>query len=261
MDPRHLLTKHVNAPLTFKAEADEGTVVARFSVFNEVDSDGDVVLPSTFTPGQEVAMAAWGHNWHSLPFGKGAIQIQPDSALFEGRFFVDTTHGLDAYRTVKNMGSTQEWSWGFRVLDAEPGEMNGQPVRFIKRAEVFEVSPVLIGANRNTETLFIKGNASTYADHGSRVLADLEAFLSRSRDLSDLRAKEGRVLSAANRQKLKTLLDALAALDAVREEIESLLEASDPQKAAKEAADELARSLRMSARLRSQFSELATTGA
>jgi hypothetical protein len=74
-------------------------------------------------------------------------------------FFLDTTAGLDAYRTVKAMGDLQEWSWGFRVTDADYGEMDGATVRYIKGAELYEVSPVLVGANRDTATLAIKAAA------------------------------------------------------------------------------------------------------
>lgn len=73
---------------------------------------------------------------------------------------------------------------------------------------------------------------STYSAHADRVLADVRDFLSRSQGLSSLRAKEGRVLSAANRQKLQTLLESLSALDAVKAEIAELLASTEPQKAA-----------------------------
>lgn len=149
----------------FKAETgDEGRVTAVVSTFNVVDTDGDVVRPTAFTDGQEVPMV-WAHDWSS-PIGKGSIKVQPDRAIFEGQFFMDTTKGAEAFRTVKAMGSLQEYSWGFRITDAEIGEPpEGQEasgwhgagkVQYINGAEVFEVSPVLVGANRETGTLEIK---------------------------------------------------------------------------------------------------------
>ncbi len=151
-------TKHIRAPLALKADGLEGEVSAVVSTFNVVDSDNDVVLASAFTDGQAVPMV-WSHNW-DLPVGKGVIRVQADRAVFEGRFFTDTTAGLDAYRTVKNMAELQEYSWGFQILEAENGSHDGRAVRFIKRSEVFEVSPVLVGANRQTYTLDIKGAKS-----------------------------------------------------------------------------------------------------
>lgn len=62
------------------------------------------------------------------------------------------------------------------------------------------------------------------ADH---ALASVEAFVTRSRSLADLRAKEGRVLSAANRERLASLADALGVS---AKEIADLLAATDPNK-------------------------------
>lgn len=151
-------TKTLKAPLAITSD-EQGIVRAVFSVFNMVDSDNDVVLPSFFTDGQAVPMAAWGHDWNSLPPGKGVIRVQPEHALFDGQFFLDTTSGLEHFRTVKHLGPVQEWSFGFRVLEAEPGEFGGKAVRFLKRGEIYEASPVLVGANRSTYTQEIKAAA------------------------------------------------------------------------------------------------------
>lgn len=164
-------TKQIRAPLSLKADGLEGEVSAVVSTFNVVDSDNDVVLPSAFTDGQAVPMV-WSHNW-DLPVGKGVIRVQPDRAVFEGRFFTDTTAGRDAYLTVKNMGELQEYSWGFQILEAEPGDFDGRVVQFIKRTEVFEVSPVLVGANRQTYTLDIKARKPGAPD-GGKCWGDFE---------------------------------------------------------------------------------------
>ena len=154
-------TKHVTTPATLKARGEEGAVEAVFSTFGAVDRDGDVVLASAFTDGQPVAMT-WAHDW-SKPIGRGTVRVEPTRAVFVGKFWLDTDDGLQAYRKVKAMGELQQYSWGFRVLDSEPGRVDGRPVRFIKRAELFEVSPVLVGANSQTGTLALKGAKSTGA--------------------------------------------------------------------------------------------------
>lgn len=139
-------------------QSEDGSVEAAFSVFDVLDSDGDIVLSSAFTNGQEVGMV-WSHQWGSRAVGKGKIRVEKDRAVFDGRFFLDTFDGSEAYKTVKNMENLQEWSWGFRVTDYEIEEDDDSPFgykRIIKGAEVYEVSPVLIGANRQTSTLSIK---------------------------------------------------------------------------------------------------------
>lgn len=213
-------TKHFVATLNFKDMA-EGEVIAAFSVFNEKDSDGDVVLPSFFTSGQDAPMAAWGHDWGSLPPGRGTILTTPTHAEFHGRFFVNTTHGRDTYLTVKEMAGLQEWSFGFRILDAESGEMGGERVRFLKRGEVYEVSPVLVGANRNTQTLFVKSGQSFEAQIEAALAAVLDVA-ERTKSLADLRAKEGRAISTARRERLAAfppmLRDVADNLDGMLEE-------------------------------------------
>ena len=155
------MDKWITAPVEFKDDA-AGTVQAAFSVFNVIDSDGDVVKPSAFKDGQEVPMV-WSHKWDN-PIGKGTVHVGRKQATFDGHFFLDTAAGMEAYKTVKNMAGLQEWSFGFRVLDDEEGDFDGQQVRFLKGLELFEVSPVLVGANRETRTLAIKGAVPDLSD-------------------------------------------------------------------------------------------------
>src|SRR3990167_10299952 len=147
-------TKVYTAPFEIKDDA-TGAVQAAFSVFNTIDSDGDVVKPGAFEDGQEVP-TVWSHQWDK-PVGRGVVKVGRKQAIFDGNFFLDTQAGMEAYRTVKNMGNLQEWSFGFRVMEAEDGEFEGMGVQFLKKLELFEVSPVLVGANRETRTLAIKG--------------------------------------------------------------------------------------------------------
>lgn len=160
---------------TLKADT-IGGLSAVFSVFDQVDTDGDVVKGTAFTDGQEVPLV-WAHEWDK-PIGKGAVRVEADRAVFDGAFFLDTSWGRDAYATVKAMGALQEYSWGFRILEQSFGEQDGKPVRFIDGAEVFEVSPVLVGANRNTGTLAIKRRAEAKGGDGSvRASQSYEALI------------------------------------------------------------------------------------
>jgi HK97 family phage prohead protease len=228
-------TKRITAPLTLKAEDDaEGLVSAVFSTFNMVDSDGDVVMPSAFTDGQSVPMV-WSHNW-AQPIGKGVIKVEPERAVFDGRFFIETSAGRDAYLTVKAMGDLQEYSWGFQVLDAAPGEMNGQPVRFIRRTEVFEVSPVLVGANRDTYTLAVKGHGLSFDDHSERVRVAVTELVTRARTGVDVREKEGRPMTEARRVRVAAIRDGL---HGHADELDALLKETEPKPKATAQGDRL----------------------
>jgi len=117
-----------NIDLEFKGDS-EGKVSAVFSVFNTLDSDGDVVVPKAIKSGFKSGSVpmVWAHKW-DMPIGKGEIKQDGDKATFEGSFFMDTESGKEA--------------------DA----------RYLKDLSVYEVSPVLVGANQDTYTMAIKSN-------------------------------------------------------------------------------------------------------
>ena len=152
-------------------EESEGKVSAVFSVFNSLDSDGDVVEPGAIKSGFKSGNVpmVWAHKW-DMPIGKGYITEDNDKATFTGEFFMDTDSGKEAYKIVKNMGDMQQWSFGYRVNDSEYGKLkkdgsdNEEDVRFLKDLTVFEVSPVLVGANQETYTLAIKSNTDLLND-------------------------------------------------------------------------------------------------
>ena len=157
-------------------EESEGKVSAVFSVFNSLDSDGDVVEPGAIKSGFKSGNVpmVWAHKW-DMPIGKGYITEDNDKATFTGEFFMDTDSGKEAYKIVKNMGDMQQWSFGYRVNDSEYGKLkkdgsdNEEDVRFLKDLTVFEVSPVLVGANQETYTLAIKSNTDLLKDIDDEV--------------------------------------------------------------------------------------------
>jgi HK97 family phage prohead protease len=151
-----------NIDLEFKADG-EGKVSAVFSVFNTLDSDGDVVVPEAIKSGFKSGSVpmVWAHKW-DMPIGKGEIKQDGDKATFEGSFFMDTESGKEAYNLVKAMGDLQQWSFGYRVNDSERGKFKSSDkevdARYLKDLSVYEVSPVLVGANQDTYTMAIKSN-------------------------------------------------------------------------------------------------------
>lgn len=172
-------TKNLTTGVEYKDDSEHGSVVARFSTFDIVDREGDIVRASAFTDGQEVPMV-WAHQWDK-PIGKGVVRVAKDHARFEGQFF-PTAAGQEARAAVKAMGDLQQYSWGFRVLDTQANEkIRGYD---ITKAEIFEVSPVLVGANQQTATLAVKGidtpgeqshEAITVVTEVVEAMADAEA--------------------------------------------------------------------------------------
>jgi HK97 family phage prohead protease len=190
--------KAKNVQMRIKAAGDDGSFVATFATLNVIDKDRDVTLPGAFEDGAPVRISAWGHNWGALPVGKGVIHADDERAWVEGQFFLDTAHGKDTYLTVKALGDLQEWSYGYDILDAAPGQVEGQDVQLLRGLKVHEVSPVLIGAGVDTRTDQIKS------------------------------AKTGRRNSAADTEAMR---QALEALDAAKTTIEALLGDDEPKAA------------------------------
>jgi HK97 family phage prohead protease len=149
--------KSFNTELEFKENADQtGQFKAVFSWFDVIDKHGDVTLPGAFEDGAKIKIASWGHRWENLPVGRGEIHQDEKKAWVDGMFFLDTESGLETYKTVKNLGDLQEWSYGFEALDSSEDKVDGQKVRVLKKLKAFEVSPVFIGAGNDTQTLNIK---------------------------------------------------------------------------------------------------------
>lgn len=202
--------------INLKEGEEAGQFVARFSTLNVIDHDGDVTLPGAFKSGTTVPVSAFGHSsWNdALNVGYATIRETAGEAIAEGGFYLDTQHGDNHYKTLKNnlaRGITQEWSYGFAVTRQEFGEYEGKSVRFIKEVDVFEVSPVLKGAGKGTATLAMK-SGMPLADHLERSHADALDLVRRVESLADLRAKDGRTLNQERKDRIHEIAEAFAEL-------------------------------------------------
>jgi phage head maturation protease len=142
-------------------DAEKGEVEAIVATLNTVDRDREVILPGAIPDGSKVKLSAYGHGsmFGEMPVGKGALHVEKDKAVFRGKFFLSTSRGADAFRTLKELGTDQEWSFGFRVISAENATEDWAKqgaFRVLKKLEPFEVSPVLMGAGIGTRTVAMK---------------------------------------------------------------------------------------------------------
>jgi len=208
-------------------EDQEGSFRARIATLNVVDKDGDMTLPGAFKKGREVLISAYMHgSWMgNLPVGKATIHEEGDEVIADGEFNLKTDTGREHYEAVKFSGKLQEWSYGFKVDEAGEKDIEGQKVRLLKKVTPFEISPVLLGAGIGTATLAIKNEKATYHDQAETVLAAVTELVDRTKSLADLRQKEGRVLSEANRDRMKKLLGMLTDVAA---NLKELLDATEP---------------------------------
>jgi HK97 family phage prohead protease len=222
----NLESKQINFLTTDEAE---GKVEAVFSVFNVVDSDNDIVAPGAVKSGfgdKGVAMV-WGHDWKDV-IGRGVIEQDNEKAVFKGQFIMDTERGRDAFNTVKAMGDLQQWSFGFEVLDSDKkmitkNDGTEHEVRELKELKVWEVSPVLVGANQNTYTMAVKNDKSSgvrFEDEVSDVRNRLDKLINRSKELTSIRLQKEKQLSE---NVVKNLIDLQNSLSDAYSELDDML--------------------------------------
>jgi hypothetical protein len=131
-----------------------------------VDRDGDAYTgPQAWPVGKAIVISAYGHtSWQgALPVGFGVVGANQHTAWVSGEFFTDTNHGRDTYNTVKQLAAKGlgDWSYGYDALDYsnDPSEIRAfapGAKRILKQLDVYEASPVLVGAGVGTGTDSIK---------------------------------------------------------------------------------------------------------
>jgi len=163
--------------IELKADS-EGSFTARIATLNVVDSDGDLTVPGAFKANTPVLVSAYQHgSWSgALPVGRAVINEKGDEVIAEGQFNLNMTLGREHYEAVKFTDELQEWSYGFDVVESGFGEFEGQEVRFLKKMDVIEVSPVMLGEGLGTHTTAIKGKAD---DEIAELTAAIKELTSR----------------------------------------------------------------------------------
>lgn len=158
---------------THVVDASEGIVEAFAAAIGNKDSVGDIILPGAFDASlsRRKPRVVWGHNWNE-PVGK-VLEITevgsndhrlPEKMRRAGvgglyvkvQFNLNTERGREAFETVKFFGEDQEWSIGYKTREANYDPVKG--ANMLKEVELYEVSPVLHGANQLTGTVSIKSD-------------------------------------------------------------------------------------------------------
>jgi HK97 family phage prohead protease len=183
-------------------DTEAGTFQAYASVFDNIDSYGDVVRKGAFERtlkewGEREAKLPllWGHDFYD-PFSNiGHIEEakEDDHGLWvEGVIDLENPKGAQVYRLLKG-GRVDQMSFAFDTESSRRGTVDGAEVNELLDLTLYEVSVVPLGANQETEILAVK--------HA---------------------LKAGRVLSAKNETALRS---ALEKLDAGSAEIKNVLAA------------------------------------
>ena len=230
-------------------DADQGIAHLLVSVFGNVDSDGDRLRPGAFQRTIERGKArnkfppgVWSHDWKT-PVARTQEMYEGDDGLHViARFNLETQAGRETFSNIKH-GIIDEYSFGF--TDAKREAKDG--ANDITDLLMFEWSPTLVGANRETRTIAVKAAQSamparSLAESDEEVKAAFEALNSRVADYSGAWhaawLKEARKLSTARRARLTeahdTMREYLLSLGQSLDLIAELLTETDPDQSTRD---------------------------
>lgn len=139
-----------------KEEKDQGIIEAYVSIFDNVDLVGDIIKRGAFVESlrKKLPKGVWMHNWEE-PIAKTLKGEEDEKGLFiRAQFNLETQRGRESFSDIK-FGIIDEFSIGFKILDYEWDENDN---RIIKKVRLYEWSPVLAGANPDTQLINVKDN-------------------------------------------------------------------------------------------------------
>src|SRR5699024_1459125 len=158
-----MLTK-VEVPFEVKSSDDAGSFEGYASVFNNIDSGNDIILPGAFS---QVKTTRQGRLklalYHDLTRLIGSAEFhQDDHGLFlKGRVNLNVSYARDAYELMKE-GTLDSMSIGLMVLEATFEDRSGRNVRVIHDAELWEASVVPFGMNAEAQVISVKSDIRTF---------------------------------------------------------------------------------------------------
>jgi HK97 family phage prohead protease len=150
-----------------------GIVECFVAAIGNKDSVGDIIVPGAFNKSlkRRKPRVVWGHDWNQ-PIGKviDIFEVGPSdprlpmkmkqagvgAVYARVQLNLKSERGREAFSFVQFFGEEQEWSIGYKTLDAvfDPKLQ----ANILKELELYEVSPVLHGANQLTSTLSVKND-------------------------------------------------------------------------------------------------------
>ena len=135
-----------------------GIVTGYFSKFNNIDLDGDVIMPGAFTKtiaerGPDSSKPEIAYLWQHdtcKPLGKLLVLREDNFGLYFEAKMSDTTYGQDALKLYRDGVITQH-SIGYQVIKSIETQTEMEvEVEQIFEVKLWEGSAVTFGANPNT---------------------------------------------------------------------------------------------------------------
>lgn len=225
--------EYKSTTVEFKATGDDGQYEGHFSVFGNIDDGNDIAHTGMFQKtieerGKRVKVF-YAHDWMKLIGPPPAILKEDSTGLFAaGRLTLGSFWGREAWSLMKD-GALTEGSFGYETVKADPESLVDRVVRHLREVKLFEISPVPLGMNAMTEIRAVKAALMKNSVPGQETMTDqamVQAYAEKWGAFI-LEMKEGRVLSTANKDKVK---NAISAMEGAMEALNNLLTAAEPQK-------------------------------
>jgi hypothetical protein len=172
-------TQYKSMPGQISTNEALGIVECFSAAIGNKDSVGDICLPGCFDASlrRRKPRVVWGHNWNE-PIGKvlDIYEVGPNDPRLPAKmrangvgglytrvqFNLKSERGREAFNNITFFGEEQEWSIGYKTLDAFFDSK--KQANLLKEVELYEVSPVLHGANQLTGTISIKSDKQPLKD-------------------------------------------------------------------------------------------------
>lgn len=233
---------------------EDRTVTGIFCVHGNLDdgdgwtSRGDRSHPGLFgdftVDGRRRAVFLWQHRSQDPPIATidqlfevaradlppAVLKYAPDATggVAVKRTYLDTPRGSEVLAGLV-AGAITEMSYAYDptrwdLEKEDDDERYRPPIRNLYEADLYDISDVNWGMNPATSADGSKGQPLDV--HHATVLAAVGDYIKRYKHLSELRAKEGRVLSGENRKRIE---DAVKALGDATTALNDLLAATEPK--------------------------------
>lgn len=202
-------------------DAKSGIVEAFAAAIGNKDSVNDIIQSGAFTESlrKRKPRVVWGHDWNK-PIGKvlEIEEVAPNDPRLPAKmrqagvgglyvkvqFNLKSERGRQAFEDVDFFGEDQEWSIGYKTIknSFDPG----QRANLLHEVELYEVSPVLHGANQLTGTISVKDADEKYP------FATSQPEDAGEMDLGLLEEKVGRIVAGRNMSKLRQVIELLQSI-------------------------------------------------
>jgi HK97 family phage prohead protease len=157
---------------------EKGIIKGYASMFNNKDSDGDVITKGAYTKtlqeNSERIAFLYQHNMNQ-PIGKPLSMKEDEKGLFIEAKISDSSLGQDV-KTMVSEGILKEFSVGFIPIKEDPQ----RDVNYIKEIKLFEFSLVTLAANPLAKVTEYKGTKSV-----DNLMDEFDKLIKMSRKLDN----------------------------------------------------------------------------